>query len=61
QSARTTLDLTSAVEVHKGIRLYFNVKNLTNEPLRIYERASSRPIQREFYSATYEGGVKFKF
>ncbi|MBP2275927.1 TonB-dependent receptor [Sphingomonas sp. PL20] len=60
QSPRTTLDLTSSLEILKGIRLYFNVKNLTNAPLRIYERDSSRPIQREFYDETYEGGVKFK-
>lgn len=44
-----------------GVALYFNVKNLTNEPLRIYEASSNRPIQREFYDETFEGGLKFKF
>jgi TonB-dependent receptor len=61
QNARTTLDFTSSIDITKQIRLYFNVKNLTNEPLRIYEASSNRPIQREFYDQTYEGGVKFKF
>ncbi|WP_421854481.1 TonB-dependent receptor [Novosphingobium sp.] len=61
QSARTTLDLTSSLDIYKGVRLYFNVKNLTNEPLRIYERSENRPIQREFYDRTFEGGLKFKF
>jgi TonB-dependent receptor len=61
QNARTTLDFTSSVDITKRIRLYFNVKNLTNEPLRIYEATSNRPIQREFYDETYEGGIKFKF
>jgi TonB-dependent receptor len=61
QNARTTLDFTSSLDVTKRIRLYFNVKNLTNEPLRIYEATSNRPVQREFYDETYEGGIKFKF
>ena len=61
QSPRTTLDLTSSLNVFRGVRLYFNVKNLTNEPLRIYERSPNRPIQREFYDRTFEGGLKFKF
>ena len=61
QSARTTLDFTSSLALTKNVRVYFNVKNLTNEPLRIYEASENRPIQREFYDATYEGGVKFKF
>lgn len=61
QSPRTTLDLTSSLEVRHGVALYFNVKNLTNAPLRIYEASPDRPIQREFYDETYEGGVKFKF
>ena len=37
-----------------------HLKNLTNEPLRIYEGSPGRPIQREFYDATFEGGLKFK-
>ncbi|SDA22294.1 TonB-dependent receptor [Sphingomonas sp. NFR15] len=61
QDARTTLDFTSSLEVRKGIRLYFNVKNLTNERYRIYEADKTRPIQREFYDKTFEGGIKFKF
>ena len=61
QSPRTTLDFTSSVDLTRNLRLYFNVKNLTNEPLRIYEGTAGRPIQREFYDATFEGGIKFKF
>ncbi|TPG38667.1 TonB-dependent receptor [Sphingomonas koreensis] len=61
QNARTTFDFTSSLDVTKQIRVYFNVKNLTNEPLRIYEAASNRPIQREFYDETFEGGIRFKF
>jgi TonB-dependent receptor len=61
QSPRTTLDFTSSIDLTRNVRLYFNAKNLTNEPLRIYEGAPNRPIQREFYDATFEGGIKFKF
>ncbi len=61
QDKRTTVDFTSAYDVTKNFRVYFNVKNLTNEPYRIYEASSNRPIQREFYDETYEAGIKFKF
>ena len=59
QDHRLTLDLTSTLQIRKGVRLYFNVKNLTNQPLRYYETTANRPTQREFYESTYEGGVKF--
>jgi hypothetical protein len=41
--------------------VYFNAKNLNNEPLRYYEGTSNRPIQREFYDATYEAGLRATF
>ena len=56
-----TLDFTSAYDLTSNFRIYLNVKNFTNEPYRIYEGISSRPIQREFYDETYEAGIKFKF
>jgi TonB-dependent receptor len=61
QDKRLTMDFTSAYEISKNIKVYFNAKNLLNTPLRYYEGASYRPIQREFYDATLEGGVKVKF
>jgi TonB-dependent receptor len=61
QSPRTTVDFTSSLDLTRNVRVYFNAKNLTNETLRIYEGAANRPIQREFYDATFEGGIKFKF
>ncbi len=61
QDARLTLDFTSSLVLRKGVKLYFNVKNLTNAPLRYYETTPTRPIQREYYEQTYEGGVKFAF
>ena len=61
QDNRLTLDFASSYEINKTWKLYFNAKNLTNEPLRFYMGSPSFPIQREFYEVTYEGGVKFRF
>jgi TonB-dependent receptor len=61
QDNRTTLDFTSAYHVNQHWTLYFNAKNLLNTPLRYYEGTSNRPIQREFYEATYEAGVRAHF
>lgn len=61
QDKRLTVDLASTLTIRKGVRLYFNVKNLTNQSLRYYESTPNRPIQREYYQSTYEGGVKFNF
>ncbi len=43
------------------LTLDFNAKNLLNTPLRYYEGEPNRPIQREFYDVTIEGGVKAHF
>lgn len=40
--------------------VYFNVRNLTNAPLRIYLGFPDWPIQREFYDQTYETGIRIK-
>ena len=61
QDSRLLVDLTSSYRVDKHIQLYFDAKNLTNEPLRYYEGAANRPIQREIYDVTYEGGVRVAF
>ena len=61
QDSRLTLDLTSSYKVNANWTVYFNAKNLTNQPLRYYEGSSNRPIQREFYDITLEGGVRASF
>ncbi len=61
QDDRTTLDFTSAYAFNKHWQVYFNAKNLLNTPLRYYEGSSNRPIQREFYDATFEAGVRAHF
>ena len=61
QDKRFTLDFGSSYDLTRNLSLYFNAKNLTNEPLRFYEGSKNRPIQREYYDATIEGGVKVRF
>ncbi|MEO8927383.1 MAG: TonB-dependent receptor, partial [Caulobacteraceae bacterium] len=61
QDSRLTVDLSASYKVNPHWTIYFDAKNLTDEPLRYYEGVPSRPIQREFYDITYEGGVRASF
>jgi TonB-dependent receptor len=61
QDSRLTADFTSAYDVTSSWTVYFNVKNLTDEPLRFYVFKPSFPIQREYYQQTYEFGVRARF
>ena len=61
QDGRTTLDLTSSYQFTPNYGAYFEAKNLLNTPLRYYEGSPDRPIQREFYDVTIEGGVRVKY
>ncbi|MDB5448159.1 MAG: TonB-dependent receptor, partial [Phenylobacterium sp.] len=60
QDARGTLDFTSQYQINPRVAVYFNAKNLLDTPLRFYEGSKNRPIQREFYDITVEGGVKLR-
>lgn len=60
QDKRFTVDFNGSYKLAKNVELYVNAKNLTNAPLRFYEGSPNRPIQREFYDLTLEGGVKIK-
>jgi outer membrane receptor protein involved in Fe transport len=55
------MDFTSSYQINEHLKIYFNAKNLLNTPLRYFEGASDRPIQREFYDVTLEGGATIKF
>ncbi len=61
QDSRLSLDFGSSYKINRNFTVYFNVKNLLNTPLRYYEGSPNRPIQREFYDATYEGGIRASF
>ena len=61
QDDRLTMDFTASYRFTPNLTVYFNAKNLTNEPLRFYVYNSSFPIQREIYQQTYEAGVRARF
>lgn len=62
QDNRLTMDFTTIYRLLPDWTIYFNAKNLTNEPLRFYYgEGKSFPIQRESYDATFEGGIRAKF
>jgi TonB-dependent receptor len=54
------LDFTSSYDISDNLSAYFNVRNLTNAPHRIYMGAPNWVIQREFYLETFETGVRIK-
>jgi TonB-dependent receptor len=56
---RVSVDFGSQYKVNEWVKLYFNVKNLTNTPMKFTEGPGpDRVIQREFYDATLQfGGV----
>ena len=56
---RFSVDFGSQYKVNEWLKLYFNVKNLTNTPLKFTEGPGpNRVIQREFYDATLQfGGI----
>jgi hypothetical protein len=60
EDSRFTLDFTSSYDIDDDWSVYFNVRNLTNAPLRIFMGAPNWVIQREFYDQTYETGVRIK-
>ena len=61
QDDRLTLDFGSSYKLNHSWSVYFNAKNLLNTPLRYYEGSPDRPIQREIYDVTLEGGVRVSF
>lgn len=58
-----TVDFGSSYAIEKHASVYFNVKNLTNTPLKFYEGKNTpqRTIQREYYGATYQIGLNIDY
>lgn len=53
------LDFNANVNFTKNLSLYFNLNNLTNQPLRYYQGNSSRVAQLEYYGKTLNLGLKY--
>jgi len=59
---RFRIDVGSSYAITPHVGVYLDVKNLTDTPLQFTEGpTNSRPIQREFYDATYLAGLRSSF
>lgn len=53
------LDANFTIIVKKNFRIFGEMNNLTNQPLRYYQGSKERTFQLEYYRARYNFGVKF--
>jgi TonB-dependent receptor len=56
--AQTQIDLNGSIALTSGAQFFFEVNNLTNEPLAYYQGIPSRLMQREFYDTRIQTGLK---
>ncbi|MEH0154553.1 TonB-dependent receptor [Limibacter armeniacum] len=54
-----TLDFNATYTISDHFRVFAEVNNLTNEPLRYYHGDTSRPEQVEYYSIKGQMGIRF--
>ena len=54
------LDLSVSHSVTRSIRIFADMLNLTNRPLRVYEAKVDRPIQEEYYRSWATFGVPIR-
>jgi len=57
----TQWDVNLSQRITRNVRLFADVLNLTNAPLRYYVGVTSRPIQEEYYRWWTNFGVKVNF
>ncbi|MCH1571770.1 MAG: TonB-dependent receptor [Longimicrobiales bacterium] len=55
--SQTSVDLNGSVVLSEAARFFFEVNNLTNQPLRYYQGTSSRLMQEEFYNTRISTGI----
>lgn len=53
------LDLNASFAITDKLRVYADLNNITNQPLRYYQSVSSRTQQAEFYSSRLTFGLKY--
>lgn len=54
-------DFSASQRVTRKLRVFIDVINLTNEPLRRFEGFSNRPLQEEYYKWWATAGIKIDF
>ncbi|OMP32313.1 TonB-dependent receptor [Mangrovimonas sp. DI 80] len=55
-----TVDFSGSVNISPKLRMYVELNNLTNEPLRYYQGNTNRPEQTEYYSIRGLFGINYK-
>lgn len=56
---QTFLDVNGSYAFTPQWRFFFEVNNLTNQPLRYYQGERSRTMQMEYYNVRFNAGLKF--
>lgn len=55
---QTFVDVNGSYKFTSRVRLFAEVNNLTNQPLRYYQGISSRTMQMEYYNVRFNVGIK---
>ena len=55
------VDVNASYALSDSIRLFAELKNLTNQPLRYYQGIAERTMQLEYYNYSWNAGVKIDF
>jgi TonB-dependent receptor len=53
------IDANFTIVMKKNLRIFGEMNNLTNQPLRYYQGSKERTFQLEYYRARYNFGIKF--
>lgn len=53
------LDFNASYAINKNLRLYTDVNNITNQPLRYFQGVKERTQQAEFYDIRFTFGLKY--
>lgn len=56
---QTFLDVNASYAFTQNLRVFAEVNNLTNQPLRFYQGIRERTFQEEFYNVRFNFGLKF--
>ncbi|MGD2004402.1 MAG: TonB-dependent receptor [Flavobacteriaceae bacterium] len=55
---QTFIDLNATYSINNRVRVFAEVKNLTNQPLRYYQGLEQRTMQLEYYDINWNLGLK---
>ena len=53
------LDFNVSYSINKNLRLYADLNNITNQPLRYFQGSKERTMQMEYYSSRLTFGLKY--